>query len=346
MQEFDLQIELFHCATLPPQEGLRRWEELLSAVPLEDFSYRAKRLLPQVAQNLGVEHPIVAEECEKALSHNRMLEIACCQVVTVLEARGIDVIVLKGVVLNRSTHNSLGVRPAHDFDLLVRFEQASQAQQVLLEEGWQPWADWVEPEERLENAMEFKRDGAKLDLHWFLLREARWNGCDVVFWESRSAFHLEGHEMSSLSLTHQLFHLVAVAHREPHHLARYLYDIEIFLRRHHAEIDFEEIERLLTERHLLQRLHNLPLRDLGWSCLRPQHPASLFDRAWSTVTRHRHDLVGEIGFAFFPLFDYWLHYRESEWGLKRYLVRRLELQGFRDFLGRLWRKIWRWGPSS
>ncbi len=309
------------------------WEVLLREVPLGKLSKRQRRLLPAVARNLDSlcrpypERLALQEARQRTLESNTRLRQACAEVVRLLEGRGIPVIVLKGLPLNLTVHRDESVRPAHEFDLLVPLAQAVEAFTALQESGWQPASGSPQPLERLENAADFRRGDLKLDLHWHLLREARQEWADLEFWRDRRRLDFSTFQAYALSPTHQLFHLLAVARREPHHLTRYLYDLHVFLREPEP-FDLAEIHRLLRERHLLHRLQSLPLEMLKAAHLRASGPTPLFDRLWSTVTRQRHDQLGEWNTALFPFFDYLIHFRQGQppgWRLKPYLERRFQI---------------------
>ncbi len=336
-------LELYGCATDPPERALNRWSKLLARVSLDDFDYPAQRLLPMVWLNLkraGRDFPDEARlrgTYRRAWVQNSLLQKACLETIETLEAGGVPALVLKGQALNRLVYGDSGARTAIDFDLLVPFEQAREALDLLLATGWRPVLESLPtPNQRLENAVALRRGRIELDLHWFLLREARLRRSDAPFWEAAVPFTLGGRTVRTLCPTHHLLHLLVCASREPINEARYLIDLHYLVKRFPEQLDLVEVAGLLAERNLSSRTLKLPLEGLGLQALWPVSP-SLRDRLWSECSRE-----GEWRFALFPLLDYPLQYRglrDPGWGLWEYLRARLQLRGVRDFLGRSYAKV-------
>jgi hypothetical protein len=64
------------------------------------------------------------------------LEQRLTEVVSALAGAGIDVMLLKGAALGKTVYGSFAERPMGDLDLLVRPQQAEQAQELLCQSGW------------------------------------------------------------------------------------------------------------------------------------------------------------------------------------------------------------------
>lgn len=108
-----------------------------------------------------------------------LLEAELAHVVATLAAKKIEVILLKGAALGRTVYSNLVERPITDFDILVRRQQVEQAQQILLEAGYQnpqpkqlSWfPDWQRYYEA-ELPLIRRPDNTSLyviELHWALL---------------------------------------------------------------------------------------------------------------------------------------------------------------------------------
>ncbi|OQX20515.1 MAG: hypothetical protein BWK76_01085 [Desulfobulbaceae bacterium A2] len=69
---------------------------------------------------------------------NTVLLQALSEVLALLGRAGIEVLVLKGAALCRTIYPEIALRPMRDIDLLVRHEQAQQAQDMLLNNGFSP----------------------------------------------------------------------------------------------------------------------------------------------------------------------------------------------------------------
>lgn len=336
---------LYRCATEPVAKARELWRTYLQKRPLDDFQGPEFRLVPAVWSHLSSESGEFAEEGRAkgiyrySLTKNAALKRQCQKVVAQLQSHGIPTIVLKGIVLTQDVHQSLGYRPAADVDLLIPYEQAESCLELLISKGWRAKdEEWVDPTHRIENAICLVKDTLELDLHWFLLREARNVGTDADYWERSVPFQCGDVVTRQLCPTDLMFHLIVCATREPENLYRYLLDIKALQERAEFSIDLEAIWGLLTEHRLLGRLNYLPLGKLGWN----PPKAGLSDRIWSWCSRYVNDGRGEWVYAVFPFLDYWFHFRGQPspgWTLLRYLKVRLQVQGIRDVLGRTWAKL-------
>jgi len=339
---------LFECATFDAERALELWNEVVVTVRFPELSDSERRLLPAVWKNLsslGV--PVPGEKQLRGLyrytwMQNLKQQNVCKQVIRLFEAAGIPTIALKGIVLSADVYEDLGTRPAHDFDLLVPFEQAVEAVAVLEADGWlllEP-DDFVSPALRLGQAAPFVKNGVEFDMHWFALREARNPGDDDAFWAEARMFSLGDVETLVLNPTHQLVHLLANGTREPENCYRFLLDLKLFLKKYRDEVDFAKVRSLLAERHLLHRLSYLP--DLGEG-LQDGAP-TLLDRCWSWCSRYVNDGSGELLFGLFPFLDYWLHFAgrpDSPVTVWSYFQHRLRIRGWGDLVARLRGKIMR-----
>lgn len=345
------QLELYHCATAPPAQALQMWNELLDGIPVEDFDYPAQRLLPAVWSNLKKtgqafpQEPRLRGVYRLTWIKNSLLQRACLETLDLFEAQQLPVIVLKGQAFNTLLYHDQGMRSANDFDLLVPFQRAPQALALLAEAGWQPaGGKWPDPCLRLENAVALKKGRAELDLHWYLLREARKEPFDAPLWQEAVPFSFAGREALTLCPTHHLFHLLVSASREPESLGRYLLDLRLLTQEYAGALDQRAVLRLMEERHLLSRLNGLPLAECGLTELTTTTAQVILDRAWSHATRYVSDGSHEWHYLIFPFLDFWLHYRtgqEPKWNFWTYIVQRLEVSDARDFFVRTYRKLLR-----
>lgn len=342
------QLELLRCASAPPGEALEQWRRLLAEVPVEDFDYAAQRLLPAVWVNLKKASKNFPEEARlrgihrRTWIHNKRLTAAAGGVLDLLATRQIPAIVLKGLAYNELVYRDSGLRPSWDFDLLVPWERAGEAIELLEAGGWRFKQERLNPAERIEHGATLARDGMELDLHWNLMREARNPEQDAIFWREAVPIALDGRETLALSPTHQLFYLLAIADREPHNRVRYLLDLAFLIRQLGQEIDYQRVPAMLTERHIASRLRGLPLEEIGLEQLKEDLSPTVFDRLWSQASGYVFDGSHEWYYLVYPVLDYWLHYRGRsvpKWSVTEYLRRRLKVESAHDFLKRTLRKL-------
>jgi hypothetical protein len=340
---------LHQCATEPPQAALQRWESFLQEGGLETLPSSHHRLLPAVWKNLSQvdihfpEEPLLRDSYSQSWLRNTRLKCACADVLDLLAAQGVPAVVLKGLAFESLLYDDGGVRFTSDIDLLVRPEHASLALQTLAAAGWGAAQGWPDPAVGLENAVALMHGEVVLDLHWFLLREARWPEADAALWRDKRPLEIGGRQTFTLSATHHLFHLVVAAGREQDSGVRYLLDLHLLARKHDQHLDLEQIGSLLRERHLLSRARGLPLEFLGLSELQLGPAPTRLDRLWSRATRYVFDGSHEWSYLLYPFLDYWLHFhgRSPALGLVAYLRAFLALKGPGDLWLRGWRKAWR-----
>lgn len=344
------QLELLHCATVPPDVALKAWQRLLATVSVEDFDYRAQRLLPAVWVNLKKasksfpEEPRLRGIHRRTWVHNKRLTAAAGSVLELLAGEGIPTLVLKGLAYNELLYGDSGVRPSWDFDILIPFHRAPQAIAVLETSGWRFKQERLDPSERLEHGATLTKDGLEFDLHWNLMREARNPEQDLAIWKEAVPLSINGHSTLTLSPTHQLFYLLAIANREPDNKVRYLLDLLTLTRVLGAQIDYERAPEMLAQRRIASRISDLPLDEIGLGQLKKNIRPSNFDRLWSQASGYVFDGSHEGYYLLYPFLDYWLHYRGRQtpnWGFLEYMRRRLKVENSRDFFTRTVAKLWR-----
>ena len=313
------------------------------------LKFEHQRLLPMVWKNLSQSGGAVpgGDKLLNLYRHTHLTNLgrqrSCETVLEALQENGVQVIVLKGTALNIDVYGDLGARPAHDFDLLVRFAQVDEALAISYGQGWTADEE-LRPQLRLEHGGTLRKGKSEFDLHWFAMREAREVSFDEALW--RRAVPLQVGRVKSLMLCpeHQLFHLLVNGTREPENCYRFLLDLTLFLRKYGDQVDMEEVFMLLRERHLSHRLTYLPWAELGVDNPFPQYKAPMFDRCWSWCTRYIHGGSGELVFGVFPFLDYFLHFTgvaESRMSPVSYFEARVGWSGVTDFVTRVWHKLLR-----
>ena len=174
-------VRLCGRATLNPREALAVHESGVALLPDEWLHVvhiaAASGMVPLVflqAARAGLLQTMptdvataLADGCRQTLVTNRSLLRQQQELLSALEARGIQAIVLKGLSLAVRYYQEIGLRPTSDVDLLVRRSDLQRADQVLRELGYQTqggrptiWNDgdlsYTSPK------------GHKLELHWEL----------------------------------------------------------------------------------------------------------------------------------------------------------------------------------
>ena len=206
--------------------------------------------------------------------------------VRALEAEGIAVIPLKGVVLGALVYGEPALRPPGvDIDLLVPQRQWLAAAAMLERLGYRRISAVVPSGAFLRHykSAEFVRPGACVELHWTFVTP-RPNPIDPAFaWQHAVRRRVDDEELLTLSWEDLLLTLAMHLRRHLQSLRlKHLLDIALLLRHHAAEMDWtyvwEAARRLriyrtlayvlfLTRRVLevsLPAAATGPLRSLGW----------------------------------------------------------------------------------
>ncbi len=144
---------------------------------------------------------------------------------TLLNGKGIDVIVLKGAALAEGLYKNIGLRPMMDVDILVHKAQAPHALDVLTHAGFETLGPAISPGATLayENEIALRRpsgSGGYLELHWALFDSPFYQDRipEDVLWRTAEPFDVCGTQAHVLAPDMQLLHLCG--HLQLHHKGR------------------------------------------------------------------------------------------------------------------------------
>jgi hypothetical protein len=174
----------------PARASFRRWR---SAVELDDVDNASQRLLPLLARRfaeVAPDDPLrtrVRGIYRHAWAANRRLWEGAAPVVGALRDRAMPVAALGGVALLDVYGDDWGTRPMYVVDVLIPTARAAEAIDVLTERGWTPdlgqspeWVRWRAVPRHARWG--FRRDDARVDLHWHVLAESTGARADEGFW--------------------------------------------------------------------------------------------------------------------------------------------------------------------
>jgi len=182
-------------------------------------------------------------------ARNAVLLTDLREVLSALQGRGIDVIVLKGAALAETVYRNLAVRPMQDLDVLVRERDTAGAARVLEELGFAP-DDWYRPAEwyrtSLHHLVPYKRGQVTVEVHHHLLPPAVPNPVPLgEIWERGHAASVAGVPVRVLAPEHLLMHLtlhLVLSDRFAAGLLR-LRDIAEAVDHHAAALDWNDVAR-------------------------------------------------------------------------------------------------------
>lgn len=180
---------------------------------------------------------------------------ACCTVVAMLQAAGIDTLLLKGMPLAFNYYPSQGTRPMGDFDLLVPKAQLHAVLPLLTQAGWHPGDRPVEAltetYQQIRHAQGFTNPkGEQLDLHWHVLVSALDSEIDRTFWEDSVPLEMEQVRSRALNPTDLLLHVCVHGMTwAPVPPIRWVVDAVMILRKSEAEVDWQRLISLAERSH-------------------------------------------------------------------------------------------------
>ena len=169
-------------------------------------------------------------------------------IIRILALHGIDAIVLKGACLAETVYDDIALRPMHDIDILIREEDLSAVQTVLLDAGYGPCmrppvADQIL---RHHHLIPFTRPGRpSVEVHVTLTPPH--SPCAMamdVFWDRARSADFGGLTALTLSPEDLLLHLClhfSINHQFSILEMKNLCDISETIRRHNADIDWKAL---------------------------------------------------------------------------------------------------------
>ncbi|HWA53605.1 MAG TPA: nucleotidyltransferase family protein [Solirubrobacterales bacterium] len=190
------QLLVLHAALDPAPAAAVAWQRWRQAIDFDDVDHGSTRLLPLVYRNLGA--GAFDEEVagrlkglyRRSWSHNQLIFKRAAGAIGVLEGAGIETLVTKGASLALLSYGDVGVRPMDDVDVLVPFDRATDAIEVLSAAGWTPDREDPLAWTRVHHSLGFGgSDHGEVDLHWFALwQPAR----DEHLWRASVPLQLAG----------------------------------------------------------------------------------------------------------------------------------------------------------
>jgi hypothetical protein len=190
----------------------------LNSVDIEAPHEGSRRLFSLAYDNLrreNVDHPlmpILKGSKRYNWYKNRLLFRAVDPVITALKRAGVEVILLKGAALVSLYYRDYALRAMKDVDLLVPFDKAVAATNLLVSLGWYPKIPItaLESQLRYDNARSFyDQNRQNIDLHWHMLPSCVGPHSDDSFWEASREIPFESNQVRVLHPADQFLHACA-----------------------------------------------------------------------------------------------------------------------------------------
>jgi len=345
---------LLRAALLEGDEARKSWTWWESTVDIENLDPGSNQFLPLLYRNLGrmgVSCPELSR-FKGVYRHtwykNKMLFHDCTAVVRSFVEAGIETMLMKGAALVVRHYRDYGLRAMADMDVLVPFDKARAAIDLLKQQGWVPEFDFsdtvLKVYIRSRHSYGFTSPaGRSMDLHWHVLQDYCRKEDDVDFWEGSLPILVQDIPTRILAPADQLLHVcLHGAIWNPVPTLRWIADAVVIVKTS-PELDWgrlvsltQERGRTLTMRESLEYLAeklDLPVPQGVMHALRTT-PVTMGERLEYTALTSSVQRRG-------PFLSFWFRYRwhvrsESGRGIFSRLIT------FPRFLQFIWRRETLW----
>lgn len=237
-----------------------RWHDWKTRVDFDAIDYPSLQLIPQVYRRLKtiVPHepllPKMRGIYKKMWFANQMLFNNTIPAMETLNANGIDWMAIKGVGMLRYYPGDVGLRPMHDFDILINKHDLEQAVDLLIADGWRATPPLGRNAIRLgthsEHALSLARTTTCIDIHWHSLHQDLSADSESDIWKYRQPDRLIDRNIEVPAPTEQLF-LMCIHGVRWEDTAKLLWvvDAAMLLEQAGDEIDWDRLLDHAVRRH-------------------------------------------------------------------------------------------------
>jgi len=229
------------------------WQQLKTSIDIDSLDQTSRRIIPLLYQNLsreGIVDPVM-EKFKGIYRYtwysNRLLFYSLTPILQTLHENHIDILLLKGAALILVYYKDYGLRPMHDFDILVPFDKARHAMKIMLDNGWAAKSDIprVVSDTYLQyvHGTVFENDsGFDCDLHWNLFEDSYLSPEDVNFFDKAIPFRFHDIPAYVLDPTDQLMHICVhgIRYHDEKNI-RWIADALTVLRENGQDIRWQEL---------------------------------------------------------------------------------------------------------
>jgi hypothetical protein len=198
------------------------WDAWDARTGQTDLGQTGTWLLPLAVPRLnarGIDGPRAAEarlSIRNVRARNVFLLRELTDILALLNAAGIETLLLKGASLLAGAYADLGLRPMNDLDIAVRPTQFADALTVLQDHDWQPVEQIDIVDTRFIHAVDLlNRRGTYLDLHCHPILQSCRAGLDEPLWQRAQPVAGAGWRSRRLCPEHQVLQLIAHGFRWP-----------------------------------------------------------------------------------------------------------------------------------
>lgn len=310
------QALLLKAALMDGDEARSAFDTWITRVNIDALDYASYRMIPLLYGNLsrlGVRHSEMNRLKGISRYHWMKNQVVMREVPALLFAMhqaGIPTMLLKGLALIERYYFDASLRPMNDIDLLVPYDDAVRAADVMIAAGWTPMypadLDALRRSSgaRIRNGMCFVNEKKiECDLHWSVLHDSTWRDADETFWKNAEPVIYAGEATHFLCPTDQLLHTCLHGGRfNEFHPMRWIGDAVYILRKDARGIDWDMLidsgryhHMLLVLRsalHLLACDYNVPVPVSALEKMDRMKPSRMESIRYRLITERTEGLVG------------------------------------------------------
>ena len=233
-------------------EQLARWHRLLPLLHHFTSSDSGFFEIPaSIRSSLATSHV-------RSVAKNILLRAHLLDVLTAMSEQSIPVVVLKGIPLEESLYDHIGLRPSNDIDLLVKESALARTEIVLRSLGFaqtretEVRGDFRQYHHHLAPYVH-EHTGVRVDLHWRLISPGRAYQLDVDdFWERAEKVSVGVSQCLVLGnedrLLHLLLHFLGDRHSSKPGALLQICDISLMMNRQESPIRWDEfLDRVIQQ---------------------------------------------------------------------------------------------------
>jgi hypothetical protein len=163
--------------------------------PLLSIGSRPAGFSPEIAETFR-------RDRLSTLGRSTLLRHALSEILAALDARGVEVAVLKGIAYEDLIYPDPGTRPSSDIDLLVRGSERRAALGTLARLGYRPSAGAPGFDQPDYHEVSFRRDAVNVDLHFALAPLVRGAIDYRALWNDMRTWSFAGRVTKTPSFVH------------------------------------------------------------------------------------------------------------------------------------------------
>jgi len=331
------------------QINLDKWKAEQELDLIDPGAYKLIPLLQKQLTEFGIQDSnlsIYKGIYRKSWMNNKLLFHRLVKLSAILQARGIPVLLLKGVPLSVLYYKDNGIRPMDDADICVPIDKLAETLAVFKDQGWYS-RDNISDETVFKyrkyicHSIDFKsNDELYIDIHWKPIDLPSSPEIDSAMWRDVKPMIINGVEVHTLSDEFHFFQAIVHGVRwNPQSSVRWIADAIMILRSAGNQFDWEKLFWFAEKYHAvifikeatgyLVDFHKAPIPRWVLEKLALM-PISRADRIEYNTVNHRNQLVNTV---YYKLFAYYIKLRtvSGEWnamptlaGYLKYLNLQLE----------------------